>query len=163
MNWSLPDYTAPPNAEESYNQLCGRNGLDAGWYGNRVLVERNGVVERGVICGDRNGRDVDRKESTVPRSRRDVARNESNVDRSIHVTSDVAHSIFQLATLSRKKFAQHSQPGRKLDFTHELLVTPICPTPATPTALMFPSHRSDLMPTHLNIPTHLCNPHQTQR
>ena len=44
MNWSRPDYTAPPNSEESYNQMCGRNGLDVGWYDNSGSDERNDIV-----------------------------------------------------------------------------------------------------------------------
>ena len=39
-----------------------------------------------------------------------------------NVTGDVAHSIFQLATLARKKFGQHYQPGRKLDFTPATII-----------------------------------------
>ena len=38
------------------------------------------------------------------------------------VTEDVAHSIFQLGTLARKKFAQHYQPGRKSIFTPATLL-----------------------------------------
>ena len=64
---------------------------------------------------ERNGRDVDPKESIVDR-------NGSIVDRTVNVTSDVTPSIFQLPTLSRKKFGQHFQPGRKLDFTPETLL-----------------------------------------
>ena len=36
--------------------------------------------------------------------------------------SDVAHSIFQLGTLARKKYAQHYQPGRKSIFTPATLL-----------------------------------------
>ena len=71
MIWSLPDYTAPPDAEVSFNQICGRNGRDVGLDGNSdrdeihdmVMVERNGMVE----CTD-----VDRKESDVDHKERDV-------------------------------------------------------------------------------------------
>ena len=38
------------------------------------------------------------------------------------VTGDVAQSIFQLATLARKKFTQHYQPGRKSIFTPTTLL-----------------------------------------
>ena len=36
--------------------------------------------------------------------------------------SDLAHSIFQLASLALKKFAQLFQPGRKFDFTPATLI-----------------------------------------
>ena len=72
MNWSLPDFTAPSNAEEIYKQMCDRNGVDV------ALVSHGG--------------------------------------------SEDAHTIFQLGTLARKKFAQHYQPGRKSIFTPATLL-----------------------------------------
>ena len=49
--------------------MCWRNGLDVGWYGNSVLVERNGIlmrkrngmVESSGMCAELNGRDLDLK------------------------------------------------------------------------------------------------------
>ena len=121
MNWSLPDYNAPLNAEEIYNQMCGRNGLvvelvgkscrDAG--NGMVVADRNGMVESSV---------VDRSESDVARNSSDVARKERDVNPNGGVRSDVAHSIFQDATLAGKKFGKHFQPGRKLDFTTATLL-----------------------------------------
>ena len=127
MNWSLPDYTAPPDAEEIFNQMCGRNGLDVEWDDQRGLEEGNSMVESSVVDPhesdvERNGRDVARNECDFDGSRRDVNGKESIVDGSSHVTSDVTHSIFQLATLARKKFAKHFQPGRKLDITPATLL-----------------------------------------
>ena len=80
MNWSLPNFSAPSNAEEIYKQMCGRNGVDVVLVNNAGSEEGKGIVEN-------------------------------------NVTDDVAHSIFQLGSLARKKFAQHFQPGRKLVFT----------------------------------------------
>ena len=121
MNWSLPDYTAPPDAEEIFNQMCRRNGLVDALVGNSgrdeahgmVVADRKGMVESSV---------VERSESDVDRNENDVARKESDVNPNGGVTSDVAHSIFQLATLARKKFAQHYQPGRKSIFTPATLL-----------------------------------------
>ena len=109
MNWSLPDYTAPLNAEEIFNQMWRRNGLVVALVGNSGRVERNGIGESSVVHPHendvaRNGRDVASKESDVDGSRRDV-------NGTVIVTSDVTHSIFKLATLARKKFAQLFQPG----------------------------------------------------
>ena len=82
--------------------------------------------ENDVDC---NGSSVGCKESDVDGSRRDVNGKESIVDGSrrevygtVNVRSDVTHSIFQLATLARKKFAQHYQSGRKSIFTPETLL-----------------------------------------
>ena len=72
MNWSLPNFTAPPDAEEIFNQMCGRNAVDV------ALVN--------------------------------------------YVGSEDAHTIFQLGTLARQKFAQHYQPGRKSRFTPATLL-----------------------------------------
>ena len=145
MNRSGSDYSSPPDAELSYNKMCWRNGHDVGWYGNSgrdelndmVMVERNGMakcsdVDRsvrdvdGIVSDVRcSGSDGDRKESIVNRSVRaddgesNVHGSSRDVNGTVNVTSDVAHSIFQLATLARKKFAQHFQPGRKLDFSPE--------------------------------------------
>ena len=113
MNWSLPDYTAPPNAEEIFNQMWERNGLDVALVGHNGSDERNGKFER--RGAEHNGRDVARNEC-------DVDCSVGIVDGCSHLTSDVAHSIFQLASLARKKFAQHLQPGRKLIFTPRTLL-----------------------------------------
>ena len=75
--------------------------------------------ENDVDC---NGSSVGCKESDVDGSRRDVNGKESNVDGGSHDTSDVTQSIFQLATLARKKFAQHYQSGRKSIFRPETLL-----------------------------------------
>ena len=75
--------TAPPNAEESYNQMCRRNGLDLGWYGKCVMVERNDTAM--------------------------VARNGSEVDRHVGFTCEIAHTNYKLASHSRKNFAQDFQ------------------------------------------------------
>ena len=127
MNWSLPDYTARPDAEEIFSQMCGRNGLVVALVGNSGSVVRNGMVESRV--GDPHENDVDCngssvgcKESAVAGSRRDVNGKENIVEGSSHVTSDVIHSIFQLGTLPRKTFAQLFQPGRKLYFTPATLL-----------------------------------------
>ena len=108
--------------------MCGRNGLDVALMDNSgmdegngmIVVERNGIVENSV---------VDAHESDVERNGRDVARNESDVagggrdgNVTVNVTSDLDHSIFQVATLARKMFPQLFQPGRKLDFTHRKLL-----------------------------------------
>ena len=80
---------------------------------------------------DGSPRDVNGKESIVDGSRRDVNGTGSDarcsvkdfdgkqriVDPSGGLRSDVSHSIFHLATLGRKKFAQHYQSGRKSIFT----------------------------------------------
>ena len=63
----------------------------------------------------RNESGVDCKESNVDGSKRDV-------NATVNVTFDLNHSIFQLATLGRKKFAQLFQPGRKLEFTPATLL-----------------------------------------
>ena len=76
MNWSLPDFTAPSNAEEIYKQVCGRNGVDVVLVNNAGSEEGKGIVENNVTC-------------------------------------DNGNSIFQRATLARKKVAQHYQAGRK--------------------------------------------------
>ena len=127
MNWSLPDYTAHPDAEEIINQMCGHNDLVVAMVGNSGRVVRNGIVESSV--GDPHENDVDCngssvgcKESDVDGSRRDVNGKETIVEGSSHVTSDVTYSIFQVGTLARKKFAQLFQPGRKLDFTPATLL-----------------------------------------
>ena len=111
MNWSRPDYTASPDAEESYKQMSRRKGLDLESYGNSGrdelkdmrMVERNGMIER---CGsDPKESDAERKESEEGLTRRDVdctrsdvgcigrdvVGNESNFDCNGGVTSDVAH------------------------------------------------------------------------
>ena len=123
MNWSLPDYTASPDAEEIYNQISWRNGLVVAMVGNSGRVVRNGMVDG--IVGDPHENDVDCnrssvgcKESDVAGSRRDVNGKESVVEGSSLVRSDVTHSIFQLGNLARKKFVHLFQPVRKLDFTH---------------------------------------------
>ena len=121
MNWSLPDYTAPPDAEEIFNQMCGRHGLVVALVGNSgsdegngmIVADRKGMVESSV---------VERTESDVDRSESDAARKESDVNPNGGVTSDVAHTIFQLGTLARRKFAQHYQPGRKSIFTPATLL-----------------------------------------
>ena len=107
--------------------MYGRNGLDFRLDGNSVrderndmlLVDRNGIVERSGA--DQKESDADCKESNVDQSGRDVVGIESDVrcrvrdvydmeriaDRSRrdvngteNVMSDVAHSIFLLATLT---------------------------------------------------------------
>ena len=120
MKWSLPDYTEPPDAEEIFNQMSRRNGLVVALVGNSGRVERNGMGESSVVHPhendvDCNGNSVGCRESDVDGSRRDV-------NGTVIVTSDVTHSIFQLATLARKKFAQLFQRGRKLDFTPATLL-----------------------------------------
>ena len=136
MIWSHLNYSAPPDAEDSNNQICGSNGLDVGSDGSSgrherndmTMVDRNGMVERSGA--DHKESDADCKESNVDYSWRDVVgtgsdvrcnvrdvdRKERIVDRSGGLTSDVAHLTILLATLARKKFAQHFQTGRKLDF-----------------------------------------------
>ena len=74
MKWSLPDYTAPLNAEEIFNQMCGRKGLVVALLGNSGRVERNGMVESSVVHPhendvDCNGSSVGCKESDVEGSR----------------------------------------------------------------------------------------------
>ena len=57
MNCSLPDYPAPRDAEEIFNQMCRRNGLVVALVGNSgsyegngmVVAERNGMVESSVV------------------------------------------------------------------------------------------------------------------
>ena len=78
---------------------------------------KSSVVDLQENDGEPIGSDVGCKESDVDGSRRDVNGKESIVDGSSHVTSYVTHTIFQLATLPLKKFAQLFQLGRKLDFT----------------------------------------------
>ena len=96
--------------------MCGRNGLVGAMVGNSGRVVRNEMVESSV--GDPHENDVDCngssvgcKESDVDGSRKDVNGKETIVEGSSHVTSDVTHSIFQVGTLARKKFAQLFQPG----------------------------------------------------
>ena len=86
-------------------ELVGKSCRDAG--NGMVVADRNGMVDSSV---------VDPHENDVSRNERDVARKESDVNPNRGVTSEVAHSIFQVATLARKKFAKRFQPGRKLDF-----------------------------------------------
>ena len=43
MNWSFPDFTAPSNAEEIYNQKCGRKGVDV------ALVSHGGSEDAHTI------------------------------------------------------------------------------------------------------------------
>ena len=50
------------------------------------------------------------------------ARNGVDVALVSHGGSEDAHTIFQLGTLARKKFAQHYQPGRKSIFTPATLL-----------------------------------------
>ena len=88
MNWSLSDYTAPPNADESYKQMCGGNGLDLAWVGNRVMVERNRMVESGAVehnCSgaERKGSDVDRKERIADRRWSIIDRNGDGVSSAV--------------------------------------------------------------------------------
>ena len=110
MLWSHLDYSAAPDADESFNQMCGRNGLDVGWDGKSVMVDRNGMVE--ISGADPNWSDVARKECIVDRNQSIVEPTVSDVrcsrrdgDRTVIVRSDVRHSTFQLARLSRTKFA----------------------------------------------------------
>ena len=71
--------------------MCGRNGLDVGWFGSSgrdmrndmVVVDRNGMVKRSGICAERNDIDIecnesdlDCKESNVDHTGRDVVRKE---------------------------------------------------------------------------------------
>ena len=102
MHWALPDYAARPNDEEIYNQMSRRNGLDV-----PLLVNSGRDDDPGVV-GDEHNRMLESIGVTL---------SGRNVDRNGGDTSDVAHSIFQLANLARRKFAQHYQTGRKLDFT----------------------------------------------
>ena len=119
-----------PDAEEIFDQMCGRNGVVVALVGNSrsnkgngmVVAERNGMVENSVIDPhyndvDCNGSSVGCKESDVDGSRRGGNGKECIVDGSSQVTSDVTPSIFQIATLARKKIGQLFQPVRKLDFT----------------------------------------------
>ena len=148
MNWSLRDYTAPLDAEEIYNQMWERNGLDVAVMGYCGMDGCSGMVESSVFdphendvegsgsIVHRNERGVDRKESNVDGSLRDVNGKESIVDGSsrdvkatesivdgtFHGTADLAHSIYELATLARKRFAQLFQPGRKLLYTPPTLL-----------------------------------------
>ena len=116
MNWSLSDNTEAPNVEAIYKQMCGRNGLDVAFVSNSGNDERHGivVVERNEM-GENSA--VDCKESGAERNESDVNRSVSNVDHNGVLTSDVAHSIFQIATLAGKRFPQHFQTGRKLNVT----------------------------------------------
>ena len=115
-----------------------------GWYESSgiVVAERNRMIEscslaRNESAVDCNGRDVARNECDVDESRRDANGTGSDARCSVRdvdgkqrivdpsgggVTSDVAHSIFQLTTFARKNFAQHYQPGRKLDYTPATLL-----------------------------------------
>ena len=77
-------------------------------------------VARSDVDGSRS--DVNGTESDARCSVRDVDGKQRIVDPSGGVRSDVTHSIFQLATLARKKFAQHYQPGRKSIFTPPTLL-----------------------------------------
>ena len=162
MNWSLPDFNGPSNAEEIYKQMCGRNGVDVALVSHGGREEGKGIVENSVVdppnrdiertgsfvhCNesvvdphesdvDESRRHVNGKESIVDGSRRDVNGTRSDarcsvrdfdgkqriVDPSGGVRSDVTHTIFQLASLARKKFSQHYQPGRKSIFTPETLL-----------------------------------------
>ena len=131
MTWSAPDYTASPDADECYKQVCRRKGLDFWRDGNNVIVdhnemvmtERNGMVERS--CADPKESYIQRNETDVERSVRDVDVTVSDDLCSFHVTCDVAQSIFQIATLARKKYAQHFHLGRKLYFTPAALLEKI--------------------------------------
>ena len=78
------------------------------------MVESSVVLphENDVDC---NGSSVGCKESDVDGSRRVV-------NSTVIVMSDLTHSIFLLATLGRKKFAQLFQPGRKLDSIPAILL-----------------------------------------
>ena len=112
MNWSLPDITASSNAEEIYKLMFGRTGLDLAWVSHCGSADGKCIVENSA--GDCNEISVDRNENAVARSgrcvernRRDVTGKESIVDSSFHLTGDVGHSIYQLSTPARKKFAQH--------------------------------------------------------
>ena len=112
------------------------------------VVERNRMVvstvfdphDNDVECNRsitrRNGSSVGCKESDVDGSRRDLNGTGSDASCSVRevddkqrivnpsggLRSDVSHSIFHLATLGRKKFAQHYQSGRKSIFTPETLL-----------------------------------------
>ena len=115
--------------------LIDKSGRDEGK--GMIVVERNGMLVSSAVA--RNESTVERNDSIALCNGRDVARNECDVDESRRdangtgsdarcsvrdvdgkqrivdpsgggVTSDVAHSIFQLATLARKRFAQHFQP-----------------------------------------------------
>ena len=79
-------------------------------------------VERNESIVHRNGRDVARNGSTVDRKKSNVDGSRRDANGTDNVTSDVTHSIFQLATLARKKLAQHFHPCRKLDFTPATLL-----------------------------------------
>ena len=64
MIWSHRNCSAPPDAEESYNQMCGRNGLEfgcdasSGWdeRNDMIRLDRNGIVEGS--CADHNESDA---------------------------------------------------------------------------------------------------------
>ena len=141
MNWSLPNSTAPSNAEDLYKKMCGRNGVNVALVSHGGSEQAKTIVENSVV--DPTNWDIERtgsilhcNESVVdphesdfaPSGRcvegngRDVNCIESIVDETFHVTGDVAHTILQLGTLTRKMFAQHYQPGRKSIFTPATLL-----------------------------------------
>ena len=103
MNWSLPDYTAPPDGEEIFNQMCGRNGLVIALVGKSgrdagngiVFAERNEMVESSVF--DPRDNAVEINESIIHRTGSDVGCKESDVNgirRAVNGTvSDVPCSV----------------------------------------------------------------------
>ena len=120
MIWSHRNYSAPHDAEESYNQMCWGNGLDVGSDASSggdernymIKVDRNGMVERSGT--DHNESDVACKERKFDHSGRDALGTGSDVRCSVRgvdgkkriidpgdcgVTSDVSHSILLLGTL----------------------------------------------------------------
>ena len=97
------------------------NGSSVGCKESDVDGSRRDVNgKESIVDGSR--RDVDGTGSDARCSESDVARKESDVNPNGGVRSDVTHSLFQLATLARKKFAQHYQSGRKSIFTPETLL-----------------------------------------
>ena len=90
------------------------DGMDecSGMVESSVFGPHENDVERSGSIGHRNESCVGCKESDVDGSRRDV-------NAAVNVRTDLAHSLYQVAPLPRKKFAQ---PGRKLDFIPSTLL-----------------------------------------
>ena len=88
------------------------------------MAECNGMVESSVFDPlengvERSGSIVHHNESCVGCTESDVDGSRRDVNAAVNVRADLAHSIYQIAPLPRKKYVQ---PGRKLDFIHSTLL-----------------------------------------